>query len=448
LLITMIGAIGVLLFASASASAALTQTPFGCRASVARVTLLNNITVEPYVANPTQTPCKDASDAAQQASVPTTTSGNIEAAQAGVFTDSAFDPTGATAPGATAVATEDGVTIPTVDGTIRVVGPIQAVASYSCVNDQLVTSLQSSIDVVYINNVATPVASNPSGTIPLGGGGAYIAVNQKTITPTSATVDALHIYIPNIANIVVDEAVVSADSATPCAGTTGVPPVLEICPPGSTLETVQQECVIVYDGKTIIVSRPFKGPSGGTVYALAVAKKKYPHSPCVVGAGPKFALIATKQGGRVKGTLYSDRIIAAGNYERVAGLGGNDCLDGIGKTLKLFDGNGKDRVYSTKGTNRIALGNGNDLVEGGSGRDVITVGNGKDRVYGKGGNDSINGGRNRDQLSGGPGKNRIFTLSVKAKVNCGPGKHNTAFLRQKAIKYAMHHGCTVIHHLQ
>jgi hypothetical protein len=449
LLTAMVGVIGVLIFAGSASAAALTQTPFGCRASVLRATLLNNITAEPYIANNAETPCATASDGVNAAYVPTqpsaTQSTLATAGPAGAFTDSAFDPSGATAPGAAAVASVEGVTIPTSAGDVYVAGPIQATAQYDCVNDQLVAHSQANLDLIYISGVAHQIPANKPATFPLLGG--YVDVNQTITTPNSLTVDLVHVYIPNLLNVVVGEAQVTQSKTNPCAGTSGVPPVLEICPPGSTLNPAAQLCEIHYNGMTIVVSRPFRGPSGGTVYALQVARMKYPHSPCVRGAGPKFALIATKQGGRVEGTEYSDRIIAAGNYERVAGIGGNDCLDGIGKTLKLYDGNGKERVYATRGFNRIAVGNGNDLVEGGSGNDTISVGNGKDHVYGNGGNDKINAGLGRSKVYGGAGHNRIFSLGGNTLVNCGSSGHNTAFLRKKAINYATHHGCTRIVHL-
>jgi hypothetical protein len=450
LLTAMVGVIGVLIFAGSASAAALTQTPFGCRASVLRATLLNNITAEPYIANNAETPCETASDGVNAAYVPTqpsaTQSTLATAGPAGAFTDSAFDPSGATAPGAAAVASVEGVTIPTSAGDVYVAGPIQATAQYDCVNDQLVAHSQANLDLIYISGVAHQVPANKPATFALLGG--YVAVNQTITTPNSLTVDLVHVYIPNLLNVVVGEAQVTQSKADPCAGTSGVAPVLEICPPGSVLEPAAQLCVIHYNGMTIVVSRPFRGPSGGTVYALQVARMKYPHSPCVYGAGPKFALIATAQGGRVEGTEYSDRILAVGNYERVAGIGGNDCLDGIGKTERLFDGNGKERIYSSLGHNRIAAGNGNDLIAAGRGNDTITAGNGTDRISGKGGNKHISVGIGHNHIYGGPGKNRIFDLGVHAKVSCGSSGHNVAFLRLKAIAYAKSHGCTRVVHLQ
>lgn len=436
-----------LAFAS-SASAALTQTPFGCRASVVRATLGNNsATVEPYVANKAETPCKTDGNGVGIASVPNTNPAAqplLLAGPAGAFTYNAFDPTGKTAPGAAAVASVQGVTIPSSSGIIHIVGPVQASASYACVNNRLVANAQSNLNVITVNGVNMPVPAGQPITIQLGGG-AYIAVNQKTETSNSLTEIILRVHLPNIADIVVGEAQVTQSKVDPCAGTSGQPPVLEICPKGSTLDVVKQRCVIKACGGTIIVSRPFQGPSGGTVVALCVARKRY-KSPCLTGPGPKYVLVATRQGARVEGTLYSDRIIAFGRFERIAGLGGNDCINGKAVHQKIYDGNGKERVYASAFA-RIAIGSGNSLIQGGNGHDTITVANGATRIFGHGGHNHIDAGLGRVQIFGGPGPNRIFTPSARARVNCGTGNNNIAYLRQAAIPYAAAHGCTRIVHL-
>jgi hypothetical protein len=446
----LLAVIGVLAFAGSASASTLTQTPFGCRASVLRATVLSpNLVIEPYVANEPTTPCATDSHGVEQASAlnPTNSGTIAEAGPAGAFTYSAFSPDGATAPGATAVANVTGVTIPSATADLYIAGPIQATASYECVNNQVVASHSSTLDLLYINGKATPINTTKPESIPLGNG--YIDTNQVTQTANSLTIDLVHVYLPGLLDVVVGEAKVTQTISNPCAGTGNQPPpVLEICPPGSTLNAAAQLCEIHIGGETIVVSRPFRGPSGGTVYALSVARKKYPHAPCLYGAGPKYALIATKQGGRVEGTAYSDRILAVGSYERVAGIGGNDCLQGIGKTERLFDGNGKERIYSAGGRNRIAIGNGNSLVVDGKGSDTVTVGNGNNTIRGGSGNNHIDAGTGRNKINAGTGRNRVFTPGVNAKVNCGPSKHNVAFLRRKAIKYAMAHGCTRVIHLQ
>jgi hypothetical protein len=370
---------------------------------------------------------------------------SIQAGPVGAFTDNASGSAFGSSPGAAAVVSVRGVTIPTSSGTVFIAGPIQAIAQYACANGKLTSSASSTLNLIYVNGAAHPLPTNKESTLNLGGG-AYISTNIQTKTATSLTEQILRVHIPGLADIVLGEAVVSLSKSDPCAGTNGPPPPLEICPTGSTLEVAQQYCVIVYRGQTIIVSRPFKGPSGGTVYPLAVARKKT-HSPCLFGPGPKFAVLAYKRGGRVEGTLLSDRIVAIGSFERVAGLGGNDCLDGKGTTERLFDGSGKDRVFAARGRNRIAVGNGNDRISGGRDGDRITTGNGNDTIYGNAGNDGIDAGLGHNHIFGGTGQNRIFEPGANAIVNCGPDPGNRAFLRAKAIPYASAHGCQRILHL-
>jgi Ca2+-binding RTX toxin-like protein len=437
--------------ASASPSGAADPSagnPFGCRASGLRVDLGGATPVEPEVANAGTYPCHDASQGVGSVSVPNGST-NVTGGPVGAFTYVAGSPNGAFSYGAAAVASVQGVTIPTSNGIITVVGPVQADAGYECVNGQVSGYGQSTLTVLSVNGQKKFLPSpGAEQRIPLGSG-AYIVVNEKLTTPTSITERVLDIHLATGTDIVLGEALVTQNRANPCAGVTGNPPVLEICPPGSTLDVPIQECVIFLNGgKTIIyVSRPFKGPSGGRVEAVSVARKHH-HSPCLYGPGPKYALIATKRGGRVQGTPYSDRILALGAYERVAGLGGNDCIDGKGGHQKLFDGNGNDRVYASAGFNRIGVGNGNDYVNGRNGRDWITAGNGRDTIHGGRGSSRIDVGIGRDRIYGGPGRNRIWAAGDYARVHCGSGRNNTAFVRPKASRFARTHGCQRVHLLR
>jgi Ca2+-binding RTX toxin-like protein len=444
----LVAVLGACLFTLvfASSAAAASGTPFGCRASTLRVTLLNSITTEPTIANPNTTPCATDTAGAATTSVPTTGSSIVNAGPVGAFTYSVFSPSGSTAPGATAVAAVQGVTIPTgAGGFISIVGPVQATASYACVNDQLVATGSSTLNLITINGANMTVPAGQPYTISLGGLG-FIALNQKVTTANSLTETVAEVKLNGIADIVIGEAKVTQSIGSPCAGTSGVPPVLEICPPGSTLNISAQLCeIILPGGGVIVVSRPFQGPSGGTVFPTSVVAAKYPGFPCTTGPGPRFALVATKRGGRVYGTPKSDRILALGAFERVAALGGNDCVDGEGGHQILFDGNGNDKLYARAGFNRIAVGNGNSYVNGRNGSDWVTAGNGNDTVIGGKGNSRIDVGLGRSHVFGGPGKNRIFAGANAAKVSCGSGHNNTAFVRSKAEHYAKTHGCQHIH---
>jgi hypothetical protein len=119
------------------------------------------------------------------------------------------------------------------------------------------------------------VPSDRSTTIPLGGG-SYITVNEKIQTARSITERVLDVHVKGLADVVVGEAQVTQRGNTPCAGTTNdVPPSLNPCPAGSTLNVAAQVCeIILNNGKVIVISRPFDGPTGGTVLALGVARKR------------------------------------------------------------------------------------------------------------------------------------------------------------------------------
>ena len=441
-LVTVLGAtLGALVFTQSAL--ADSGTPFGCRASTLRVTLLSSITTEPTIANPNTTPCSTDTAGVAAVSVPTTGQSVVDAGPVGAFTFSVFNPGGGTAPGATAVAAVQGVTIPTGGGgSISLVGPIEAAASYACVNGTLVANASSTLNLLAVNGQNQTVPAGQPTRIDLGGG-SFIALNQKVQTSTSLTETVAEINLQGIADIVIGEAKVTQSVADPCAGTSGVPPVLEICPPGSSLSIAAQLCEIHACGTVIVVSRPFQGPSGGTVIALCTGRFK--GFPCTTGPGPKFALVATKQGVRVYGTPKSDRILAFGAFERIAGLGGNDCIDGAGRTQTIFDGNGKDKVYGGPGRTRIGVGQGNDYVNGRRGSDWITASNGQDTIIGGRGNSRIDVGLGHSHILGGPGKNRIFAGANGAKVRCGSGHNNTAFVRSAAAHFARTHGCQHIH---
>ena len=201
----------------------------------------------------------------------------------------------------------------------------------------------------------------------------------------------------------VGEAEVTLTRSDPCAGTDNntPPPVLNACPQGSTLDAALMVCVIkLPGGKIIVVGPPFKGPSGGKVEAVSVARKRY-KSPCLSGAGPRYVLIATKRNGRVTGTPHADRILAFGAHERIAALGGNDCVDGRGSTQTIWDGNGKDRIFGGTGKTRIGVGNGNSRIEGRNGSDWITAGNGNDWIWGGSHASRLDAGLGRDHVYGG-----------------------------------------------
>jgi hypothetical protein len=347
-------------------------------------------------------------------SVPSSGTKLLDAGPAAAFTFSSTSQdmtTGAVAPGASALASIDGVTIPTPQGAITIVGPVEAQASYVCSNGNLTSSAHSTLDVLKVGNQEIALPS-PGGslTIPLGALG-YIAVNEKIQTSTSITERVLDVHLNGIADVVVDEAKVTVTGNDPCAGSTGpvTPPATNPCPDGTTYDAALQACVIVIGGRTIVVSPPFQGPTGGSVLGLSAARKRF-KSPCLHGQGPAFVIVGTNHHDRINGTRKSDRIIALGGNDRVSGQGGADCIDGGGGNDRIWAGKGDSRIYGGVGNDRIAAQDGNSKVWLGAGHDVAFLGNGNVTVFGGKGSDRIGVGRGHDHVDGGAGNDRISVV--------------------------------------
>jgi Ca2+-binding RTX toxin-like protein len=425
---------------AATAGSPSTTTPFGCRASASRVTLNNSTVVEPVVANQQTTPCATDSRGVSSLNLTQSDNGYVNGGPAGAFTNSSFSPTGATAPGASALAQVSGTVIPTSSGTVQVAKSAQATASYACIDGNLTSSATTTLNAVTINGTTESVPPGTQETYQLGDG-SYVVINEKIQTATSLTERLVDVHLASGDTIVSGEAEVTLTRSDPCAGTsTEPPPNTTACPPGSTLNAAEMVCEIVLPGQVIVIGPPYKGPTGGKVVALSVARKLY-KSPCLSGPGPKYVLVATKARGRVTGTPRSDRILAFGKGERIAGLAGADCVDGRGPGQTIWDGNGKDRIYGGSGKTRIGIGNGNSRIEGRTGTDWITAGNGDDWIWGGTHSSRIDAGLGKDHVYGGPHANRIWVASGHAFVSCGSGKGNLAFLRMHVVSYAHKHGC-------
>jgi Ca2+-binding RTX toxin-like protein len=492
--------LAVLLGASAAPSAATgaTTTPagtsagqlFGCRASVARLSLGGTVVTEPAVANGATFPCATDSKLTGPINVLSGPLNIATVGPAGAFTYETG--TLGDTPGVTALTAIDAISVPSIG--LTVVGPIQAQASYECQGTNLVPSASSTLSVLKIGSQTISLSSlGVPGTLTIPGV-ATIKYDETIQTASSLTERVLDIDLLNSAvNLVVGEATVTAPDPSICTGnipptnttttvttpgttvttpgktvtspgstvtqttttpgstttiTTVTPSNLTICAPGSSIDVSTGDCVIYGpNGQVIFVSLPFKGPTGGVVVTLAQALAKY-HSPCLHGPGPQWVLIATKNGGRVTGTPFSDRILGLGSRERIAGLAGNDCIDGQGSDETVYDGNGNDREYVHAGRNRVGVGNGNDYVNGGSGSDWLTVGNGNDTVYGGKSSSRIDAGVGHDHISGGPSPNRIWVISAHVVISCGSSGHNRLFARRGPASYAAKHGCQRITYLK
>ncbi len=469
--------VGLLAFAAGPASAA---GGFGCRGSAVRLTGLGVVNLEPAVANALGTPCASQSTSIVSVPAPLSTVLGLNAASA---------QTSVSAAGVTA---QSGVVDPLFLGLFGgiQVQSLTAQAQDRCVRGSAAASSSSQVVGLTVNGrsygtISTPLTIN----VPLVG---TLYVNQTVSGNGNVAQRALELSTALGTDLVLGEASVGA-SGNPCntgggtgggggggggGGTGGGS--LDLCPAGSVLIPSTQLCEIVVPGGTrIVVSRPFEGPSGGTVVALPVARKKY-KSGCLYGPGPKYAIVGTNGPDRIEGTRKADRILGLGGNDRIAGHGGNDCIDGGNGNDRIYGGNGNDRIYGGNGNDRISVQNGSSYIDGGSGKDTIYAGNGNDRVYGGTGNDRIAVGRGndhvyggagndtistangndwiyggtgndtiyagtgKDHLFGGPGNDRLFGPGLIIYTDCGSGKHNTAYVNIFGMRYASTHGCQTV----
>ncbi|MDQ6835207.1 MAG: hypothetical protein M3016_03380 [Actinomycetota bacterium] len=432
----------LLTFMSAGLAQAATRNPFACRASVSATRPSAPLpTLEPYVANRAGTPCATDSAGASPGSTGNAGNGNTaDAGPAGAYTystNTADQSTGAIVPGAAALASTDGGRITNTSSTVSVAGPAQARATYTCVNGKAVSSGSADVSLAVVNGqTVRPSSPGAEQTTQLGGG-SYVTINQKVQTATSRTERLVFEHIAGVGDYVLGEAQVALTASNGCAGTAGagVPGSgqtradLGACPNGSTLIARTQLCEIVQPGRQdIVVSRPFMGPTGGTVLALSVARKRY-RSACLHGPGPKFAVVGTRRADRINGTRHADRILGLAGRDRIAGRGGNDCIDAGAGNDRIWAGKGKQRVYGGAGSDRISVQGGSSNVYGGAGNDRIFVRNGKGHVY------------------GGRGKDRLYVGGRAAYANGGPGR-DVAYVTRRRMRYARRHGCEIVHRIR
>jgi len=279
------------------------------------------------------------------------------------------------------------------------------------------------------------VALEPLGDI------VEITPNEQVRDGTSLTVRALHIKVLRVAgedpllDVVLAESRVVAPQGVcvrPAADGTGVGgqggTVVRPCAPGSELDAQRGVCVIRGEGpggKDIIIGRPFRGPSGGTVDSLGDARKRYPSNPCVRGSGPGYVILGTSKADHITGTDGSDRILTFAGNDRVSGGRGDDCIHGGSGRDVLGGSGGADRIWGSTGRDALNGGSSNDRLSAGSGNDTINAGYGADRVLGGTGRDFIN----------------VATAGRKARVSCGSGRDKVRFNNEE--KRSIHGNCEV-----
>ena len=482
-------------------SASAATNSLGCRASVARVSLLSGApAVEPYVANPSDTPCATDSaglstGGANLGGLGGALTGNVTVGPAQADTNSVNDGTDL---GASSLVSVDAASIPTPAGAISIVGPAQATASYECSDHALQATAGSTLKVIQIGSQS--ITLTPNGvpeTIPLTGVlGGTIAVNQNTVTATSDTEQLLTVHLPGVADVVVGEARVDQPASNACAnvpGTGGVPSggggnppggggnppggggnppggggnppggggnpggtggnpggtgtttLSSVCPVGTTLLASTGLCEIITSGsgstaKGIAVSGPNSHQIvGGTVMSLVRARKLYGgRTACLNGAGPKYIVIGTRRHDRITVGKVRLRVLGLAGNDRITVKGGNrTCVNGgAGNDTIVNKGRNRVTVFGANGNDRITLGNGPAFVLAGYGKDRIVAGNGKVNLQGNRGNDYIKAGNGADRLNGGDGNDTLIAGTGVDRLTGGPGNNRLTAHGRKVFAQA------------
>lgn len=321
-------------------------------------------------------------------------------------------------------------------GALPVLGVATSVATGSCTPGSLTPVLQGT------SNIATLLGSNLQGLVQ--GLATLLSVapdllnvklNEQIRTADSLTVRAAHITLlssgggPPLLDLVVGEAKVGFDG--PVCDPSKQFPGPNPCPAGAEYDSVRNLCIIPGSSGstfgTIIIGRPFQGPSGGTVVPIDIARRRFGNNVCLRGNNnPKFAIIGTNKNDRITGTNKADRVLALGGHDSVSGGRGNDCIDGGTGNDKLSGSIGVDRIYGRAGRDALNGASGADYLSGGSGNDTINAGFGRDRVFGGSGNDKIN----------------VATAGLRARVNCGTGRDKA---RVNNIERRSTRGCEVLY---
>jgi hypothetical protein len=455
-----------LLAGAAHAQAATWQ----CRGSALSVSLAGNPAVEPIVANSGFSPCVDGAAGPQNVGAAAGLPGSfVTAVTASATTSVDPDPGPPAEQTIDAVGRVEGLSVqlPPGGGALTVGARVAtARVTGTCVAGS--PSLAGAGEAVglSVNGVELPVeqavAQLSAALAPLGQV-ADLKVGEQIRAGSALTVRALHLRVLNAAgtplvDVIAGEARGGADAAvcqdtgtTTGAGTgpatgvgtgngndntngrangtgaLGAAPGLQACPNGSTLDATSGLCVIrvagggVQGARVINVGRPFDGPAGGTVMSLTEARKRY-RSPCLSGAGPKFAVIGTNKADRITGTNHADRILLLGGNDRGDGGRGADCIDGGTGRDVLSGAQDKDRVYGMAGNDSLNGGSSTDTLSGGAGNDTINAAFGADRVTGGPGRDAIN----------------VATAGPRARVSCGTGRDT---VRLNASERRLARGC-------
>jgi hypothetical protein len=449
-----VAALAALLLPSSAAGQAPAPDPFWkCRASVARVALviLPN-PLEPITANPNESPCNDDLGGTQEIAIPpdpplVTTrdvSVNSDVLCREDDPDPTVDPEDNDACDAgrrahqqqvvtRADAAEVGVHLEGLDLTVQAVNSGVSGAC-NAANRPVLTS-HSQVVGLTINGQLIELP-DPTQPVDIDLGIIRIQLNERIGAEGEVPAGsngllarrAVHITIPNVADVVLAESSAGTDGdvcTTPTTPPSPTPPPAS-CPPG-TVEIPGPACIItnvicpdgtVFDPRTLVCV-----VTGGDIVPIdQVAGHR--NSPCRAARfGRGFAIIGNNRPNRITGTNGPDAIFTFGGNDRVSGGRGNDCVEG-GSGNDVVDGsNGNDLLRGGTGADQTNGGPGKDRLEGGRGRDKVVGGHGNDLLRGGPGPDGIHTGNGRDRVIAGPGNDIInaATRGPAARVNCGPG---------------------------
>jgi Ca2+-binding RTX toxin-like protein len=396
--VAVLTAVGVLCGAVSVDAASGATT---CRASAARALNGGVVTSEPTVANPSATPCATQNQqvvGAQPVDGATVTNpkASTQAARGILAATASMDGANLTA-GLVPVA----------------VGHVDVSNVVSCKDGKSITTGSSTVDGLTIAGTPVSVVGNQAMDQTIGG------VRVRTNQVAGDTRTALVLDVGDV-EYVFGEARAAGDACASLvdgiSGNGDGGGLSQVCPNGAHYDVQSNNCVITTAGveKTIVIGRPYSGPSGGTLISLAEAQRmvkdgKLRDSRCLHGKGPNYVVLASKKSDKVTGSNKSDRMLGIGGNDRMDGGRGNDCVDGGTGTDTVSGGQGADTVIGGSGKDHLNGGQGTDKEIGGTGDDTINTGYGADRVSGGAGNDAINAATNGPaaHIDGGSGRDTV-----------------------------------------
>ena len=386
-----------------------------CRGSAAREATNDVVTSEPVVANSPGTPCATESADATETTLP---SGLV-----------VTDASAATRRGTGVLAGSASIAGASFAGDAPiVVGRTEASQTQSCAGGASVASGSSSVTGLVIGGVPVAIPSGQPFDMDVG------AVRVRANLLTGDIRQALVLNL-GTEQIVLGEASAGGDA---CAATDGGDtPVggTGLCPAGASFDVASDRCVIAFDGGTVVVSKAFEGPVGGTVMPLVTARAlaargELPRSRCLDGAGPDYVVLGTAKAERIAGTPSGDRILGLGGGDRLDGGRGADCIDGNAGGDRLYGGTGRDRVQGGTGVDRMFGQAGSDRLRGGAGGDRIFGASGDDHENGGAGDDRVVTGSGRDTIDAGAGSDYVNAVSGSRRTTMNMrGGQDRVFIR-------------------